>query len=338
MSLVKKIFSYVIILTVLCFTTISVFASSVICGGDSIGIALNYDGVLITGTYDYSIDNQTFNPISQDIQAGDLITMINSNKIETILELASNIQTSIENSKDIVLTITRNNETLEKKLNVHYDQATETFKTGLYVKDSTIGIGTMTYYDPQNHTFAALGHSLSDKDFDLQFASGTIFESCVNDVVKNNGTKTGEKIAVIEDDKVLGEVVYNNEIGVYGYYYGDVKGIIMETGLIEEATLGKAYLLTVINGQDVEKVEIEITELKPQEKSNQKGIGFTVIDQVFLEKTNGVIQGMSGSPILQNDKIIGAVSHVNGKNPKNGYGVYIEWMLQISNQMEGSRG
>lgn len=334
MSLVKKLLKFAIVLSMLCLTTISAFAATVICGGDSVGIALAYDGVLVTGTYDYAVDSQTVNPVNNDIHPGDLITHINGNKVENISLLANEIQTAIESNKSTVLSITRNNESLQRTLNVNYDQATGTFKTGLYVKDSTIGVGTMTYYDPQNHTFASLGHSLSDQDFDLQFAKGTVFESYVKDVVKNSTSKTGEKIAVVEDDKVLGEVVYNNEIGVYGYYYGTMDGETMETASISETTLGTAYLLTVIDGQNVQKVEIEITELKPQVEAGQKGICFKVTDPAFLEKTNGVIQGMSGSPILQNGKIIGAVSHVNGKDQKVGYGVYIEWMLQVSDQMK----
>lgn len=333
-SLVKKFLTYFIILSILAFSSLTAFAENVICGGDSVGISLSYDGVLITGTYEYLINSTQINPVNNDIRPGDLITHVNGNKIENISLLANEIQTAIENQNAVNLTLQRGNEVLERELNVNYDQATGTFKTGLYVKDSTIGIGTMTYYDPQNHTFASLGHALSDQDFDLQFSNGTVFESYVNDIVKNSSSKTGEKIAVIDDEHIVGEVVYNNEIGVYGYYYGTIEGNSVESASIEEITLGPAYLLTVIDGTQVEKVNIEITELKPQEAAAQKGITFKITDENFLSKTNGVIQGMSGSPILQNDKIIGAVSHVNGKDQKIGYGVYIEWMLDVSENLK----
>lgn len=333
-SLVKKFLKLAIVLSILCFVTLTTYAATVICGGGSVGIALSYEGVLITGTYDYAVDTLTVNPVNNDIHPGDLITQINGNKVENISILANEIQSAIEANKEVTLSITRNNESLQRTLNVNYDQATGTFKTGLYVKDSTIGIGTMTYYDPQNHTFASLGHSLSDQDFNLEFANGTVFDSYVKDVVKNNSSKTGEKIAVIEDQEILGQVIYNNEIGVYGYYYGTIEGESMETASISETETGSAYLMTVINGETIEKVEIEITELKPQSSVEQKGICFKITDKAFLEKTNGVIQGMSGSPIVQNNKIIGAVSHVNGKDQTIGYGVYIEWMLQVSQNLK----
>ena len=311
-----------------------VFAADVICGGDSIGIALSYDGVLVTGTYTYSIDQQVIDPKTQDIQANDLITHVNQNKVDSIASLASTIQLALEKQEDIVLTLKRNNESIERSLNVHYDQATDTFKTGLYVKDSTIGIGTMTYYDPQNHTFASLGHALNDQYYELQFSKGYLYSSYVNDVRKNTEKSTGEKIAVVDKDEIIGKVVYNNEIGVYGYYYGTIDGQMIETASIDETHLGSAYLMSVLEGDMIELIEVEITELKPQHDIEQKGITFEVTDKSFLEKTGGIIQGMSGSPIIQDDKIIGAVSHVNAKNQKIGYGVYIEWMLQISQDME----
>ena len=334
MSLVKRLVMLVLAMATICLTCTQVFAQTVICGGDSIGISLQYEGILITGTYSYTYHQETIDPINNDIHSGDLITHVNVNKVENISSLANLLQESVEKNSPIILTLKRNNQVIERSLSVNYDQATNTFKTGLYVKDSTIGIGTLTYYDPKNNTFASLGHALNDQQLDLQFSKGTVFESFVKDIVKNSSQKTGEKIAVVEGDKVLGEVVYNNEIGVYGYYYGTIDGDERETATIEETTLGPAYLLTVLEDKTIEKVEINITELKPQDELAQKGICFEIVDKRFIDKTNGVIQGMSGSPIVQNDKIIGAVSHVNGKNQKIGYGVYIEWMLRVSQQMK----
>lgn len=330
----RSVISLLVIIATAFSTTLSSFAASLIPSGESIGIVLNYQGIYITGTYDYTIDNQHFNPANQDILAGDLLTHINDVPVLSIEQLANQLQNAINTSNVVKATLIRQNASITRDLQINYDKASDSFKTGLYVKDTTAGIGTMTYYDPQNQTFGSLGHSLNDTTLDLEFAKGEVFDASVNDVVKNTKEKTGEKIAIIEDDKKIGEVKQNSEIGVFGTYEQIDQKETMETASRDEITLGKAYVLTVLENKTIEKVEIEITDLKKQAQPEPKGIAFKITDANFLEKTGGIIQGMSGSPIIQNDKLIGAISHVSSKDHTMGFGVYIEWMLENSNNLE----
>lgn len=326
--MLKKGLSLVIVFILCLSSSVSVFASTLICGGDSIGITLSYPGVYITNTYQFIHDGKTIDPKNQDILAGDLICKVNLVTVSSIEQLAKAMQTELEAGNSIQLTLKRNKEELNRQLDVYFDQGSSTFKTGLYVKDQTIGVGTLTYFDPSNHTFASLGHQLNDITYDLSFDEGYICKSKVEDVIKNSSSKTGEKIASLSQNQILGEVVYNDPLGVYGTYDGEIQGQYYETASISEIVKGPAKLLTVLHDDLIEEIDIEIIDLKKQNQPAEKGIYFIVTDESFLNKTNGIIQGMSGSPIIQNGKLIGAVSHVNSKDQRYGYGVYIEWMLE----------
>ncbi len=328
----KVLHSFIIVITII-FSTFSAFAIPLIPGGESIGIILNYNGIYITGTYDYTINQTVYNPKNDDFLPGDLIIGVNNHDVSSINDLGSMIQNSLNHELKVSITLLRDTTKMNRDLKVAYDPISNTFKTGLYVKDTTAGIGTMTYYDPSNQSFGALGHSLNDTALNLEIANGKICNSRVNNIVKNTDEKTGEKIAVIEEDKKIGMVKKNTDLGVFGTYDEQNNTNLMESAKIDEIELGSAYVLTVLNGSDVEKIDIEIIDLKKQSSSEPKGITFKIVDSKVLEKTNGIIQGMSGSPIIQNDKIIGAISHVNAKDRQIGYGVYIEWMLEQSSNL-----
>lgn len=200
---------------------------------------------------------------------------------------------------------------------------------GLYVKDKIIGVGTLTYIDPNTNKFGSLGHSASNTKNELTNISGQIFSSSIEGIKKAIPGSPGEKRAILNDD-LLGEVISNNDYGVFGKIQNKdlLKEKKVEVGKINEIELGEAQIITVTEDNIKEKYSIEIIELKNQVVSNIKGIKFKVTDKKLLEKTGGIIQGMSGSPIMQNGKIIGAVSHVIVDNPEFGYGVYLEWMLE----------
>ena len=159
--------------------------------------------------------------------------------------------------------------------------------------------------------------------------SGKIFESTVTSIKKATPNHSGNKIADISNVEI-GSINSHNQFGIYGTYNYDIsKKKSMETANIDEIELGKAYFLTVLDGQKIQKCEIEITKLNNQDSIKEKGIEFKVTDQAVTKQANGIVQGMSGSPIIQNDKIIGCVTHVSGNNPMLGYGLYIEWMLEM---------
>lgn len=330
--LFKRLSISLVIFISIVFSTIDVQAATLILGGDSIGINLGYDGVLITGTYDIKVGQKTYNPQSEGYSDGDLITHVNGIKIASIQELMNEIKNNISVSKDITLTL--NHKGTTKTLPLSLQNKDDQFSTGLYVIDGISGIGTMTYYNPSTHHFGALGHMMSDTNLNISLSDvkGVIYKSKVTDIIKSQNGNPGEKIANISQIKV-GDVIDNNEFGLYGSYDDAIidNKTVIETADSSEVKKGKAFFYTVLNGNTVRKCEINITSLKKQTHQDIKGITFEVVNEEVLKLCNGIVQGMSGSPIVQDGKLIGCVTHVDIKDPHKGYGLYIDWMLENDN-------
>lgn len=314
---------------------IIVYGVTLIPSGQSIAIKLNYEGILITGGYTIQIDGQNYNPLEEGLAVGDIITHINETRIESISILSNFIKENTNKGISNVITVKSNNNIFKHDLNVLSDGLE--FTTGLYVKDSIMGIGTLTYFNPATNSFASLGHSMSDIELTSRelLKNGEIYFSEVTGVIKGNSKSTGQKIAGVYDE-VIGDVNDHTEYGIYGILNESdaLLGHAMETASVDEIELGEAYFLTVINDDIVEECLIEIVDLKNQREIQTKGITFEITDKEIIEKTGGIIQGMSGSPIIQNNKIIGCVTHVSSSNPEIGYGLYIEWMLEIDDIIE----
>ena len=315
---------------------ITIFAREVVIGGQNIGIELRSNGLLISGTYDVKTNNKTYNPRSDsDFRKGDMIISIGENSVNSLNDLVTILKNNYADKDSADITIIRDGITYTKKLKLIKDEYGN-IKTGLFIKERLLGIGTITYYDEENGTYGALGHEMNDASYspsiDLSF--GTIYSSEVTLIKKSKNGDPGEKIASINEDEILGEVVKNNEYGIYGKYSANIDGYTtLEVATREEVKLGKAQIWTVIHGDKVEKFDIEIVSLKSQDKQNVKGISFKVVDERLLDITNGIVAGMSGSPIIQDNKIIGAVTHVLVDKVEYGYGIFIEWMLEESNNL-----
>lgn len=322
----KLILSLAVTLSI--FNPITTYAIPLIPGGDSIGIELDYQGVIITGGYEVKTPNNIYNPLKSEFKIGDKIIEIEGKEITTISELSEQIKNSGGVKENFDVTIIRNNKRIHKTLKVIYEN--NQFTTGLYVKDAINGIGTITFYNPDKQSFGALGHAMEDTALTTDLLqSGKIFESTVTSIKKATPNNSGNKIADISNLEI-GSINSHNQFGIYGTYNYDIsKRKSFETADIDEIKLGKAYFLTVLDGQKIQKCDIEITKLNQQDSINEKGIEFKVVDQAVTTQANGIVQGMSGSPIIQNDKIIGCVTHVSGNNPMLGYGLYIEWMLEM---------
>ena len=335
----KKFFALLILPLVFSLNIGIAFAKSVIPGGESIGIVMHYDGVLITGDYAFLVDGQNVSPNKDNFEVGDLIRKADGHPISCNEDLVSHIRQVVPSRTTILVEIERDGQRMEKNLEVYYDQQDESFKTGLYIKDNLSGIGTVTFYDPETKTYAALGHPLLDPELDtsntLQIAVGETFDAYILSIDKSINGSPGQKMARIEKTKRLGNVTLNNTFGVYGHYEAIYKNdlSVLNTASIDEVQIGPAQILTALEDHQVQSFDIEITELKKQSNQDIKGISFRITDSELLKKTNGVIQGMSGSPIIQNGKIIGAVTHVCVDDVKFGYGLYIEWMLEENNKM-----
>lgn len=309
--------------------SVSVYAADVYLGGQSIGIELDYEGVMITGTYDISIDNKKYNPSSDGFLSGDLIVKVNQKPISSISLLMDVVEKEIGNSKKINLTLRRNNQEIEKELTIQENEGK--FSTGLYVQDGLVGVGTMTYYNPNTQNYGALGHVMSDVSLSSEtiVKKGKIFNSYVKNINPSKNGKPGEKNADIGSIEI-GTVLDNNSYGIYGRYndYNNQNQKIVSTASIDEVKEGEAYFLTVLDGHTISKCSIQITDLKNQDKPSIKGITFEITDKKVLSLTNGVVQGMSGSPIIQDGKLIGCVTHVDVNDVHKGYGLYIDWMLE----------
>lgn len=324
------------------FMTLSLFSpgmiyanSELVVGGDTIGIEVNYDGVMITGTYTITQGDSMYDPATV-FQKGDIIKKINGVSIHSLEELYSIMNSYQNETNDIPCEIDRNGTIQNSNLKTIFDPSTSSYKSGLYVKDKIVGVGTMTYYDPSNQTFGALGHEIMDSDLQeiADISEGLIYSSNVTSITKAQENIAGEKHATINYNEPIGDIKKNTAIGIYGNYDSiNDDSLSLEWASKDEVTIGPAEIYTVLNGTIIDSYDIDITKLHEQNASSVKGIEFTITDPILLDKTNGIIQGMSGSPIVQNNKIIGAVTHVILSNPMQGYGVYIEWMLQESNNL-----
>ena len=199
------------------------------------------------------------------------------------------------------------------------------YSLGLYIKDSILGVGTLTYYIEEANIFGSLGHQMGNSSN----STGEIFEATVEEIIKPTNSKAGEKKASISSN-VIGVIDKNTITGIHGYG-SNINVKLMEKinfRLKEKVKLGKAEIWTCIDENTIEKFDIEIIDLEKQNKKDIKGITFKVVDSTLISKAGGIVQGMSGSPIIQDGYLIGAVTHVSIKDSKLGYGIYIEWMFE----------
>lgn len=334
----RKYFMAVILAASICFGNFLPLhaADEIYLGGDSIGIELMYDGVMVSGTYRFTIDNTTYDP-SNVLRSGDIIESIDGKRIHSIDELFAVLRSFNKQGSPLVsIGFLRNNEHLEASIPIVFDTASNSYKTGLYVKDKLTGVGTLTYYDPSNQSYGALGHEIYDVEIKqlAQASQGSIYPAIVTSIQKAQNNVPGEKHANILYSDRLGDVKTNFTLGIYGTYTALPKQAKrLPWAKQEEIELGEATLYTVIKGQKIEAFTIEITKLHKQSEPSVKGIEFVVKDERLKQASNGIVQGMSGSPIVQNGKIIGAITHVVTSNPMSGYGLYIEFMLNASRNL-----
>lgn len=317
--------SFILSLLALFIIPFSVFAYSdyVIVGGENIGIELQSKGVMIVGLYKV---NNTYPAKEANLEIGDTIVEINDTKISSINEMVSLIE-KLENKDSIRIKYLRNNKSFNTNLKIYKDNS-GTYKTGLYVKDSITGLGTLTFVDPNTKLFGALGHEIIEKSTGqiLEIKDGKIFESEVTSIERSSEGEPGEKNAEFNSKNITGKVYENTNKGIFGNYIGIInKENLYKVATPEEIKTGEATIFTVLNGNEVKEYKINITKINNQETKN---IMFEITDDNLLNKTGGIIQGMSGSPIIQNEKIVGAVTHVVVNSPKKGYGIFITKMLE----------
>lgn len=316
-------FKKTLLLFLLMFLNISyaiAYSDYIIASGENIGIEIKSDGVIVVGTY--KIDGTVSNT---EIRIGDIIKSINDNPISTISEMISSID--IINQDTIKLGYVRGN--IEKYTNFTLKKVNNTYKTGLYVKDSVTGVGTLTYIDPNTKIFGALGHEIVEKNTGklLITSNGTIFDSEVISVTKSSNGVPGEKNAKYYSSRINGTIFENTSKGVFGTYQKEIKSNkLYKVASPGEVKKGEANILTVLKGTEVKSYNINITKIS--KLGSTKNIVFEITDPELLNSAGGIVQGMSGSPIIQNDMIVGAITHVIVDNPLKGYGIFITNMLE----------
>lgn len=307
------------------FMPINTFAysSQIYRGGNTLGIEVNCDGVLIVGFY--QIDGK-YNKGVPKLKVGDYIKKVNDIAVYTLNDLSKEIEKyTSEGSVEILFK--RDDKEYSAKLELINDDGV--YKTGLYVKDSIIGIGTLTYIDPQSGIYGALGHEIieSNSRSIVDIRDGTIFKNQIIGIDKSSVGYAGSKNAKYFYNTNYGTIVKNTNHGIFGKYNASLDNLeLVDVAKSEEVKIGKAYIYTVIDKECVEEFEINIKSIN--ETSGTKNIVFEITDKNLLNKTGGVVQGMSGSPIMQNNKIIGVVTHVIVDNPYTGYGLFITTMLE----------
>ncbi len=315
----NKLFQFLLILFLI---PLNIYAipKKVIVGGETIGIEVYSDGIYVVGFYE--VNNKM---IGKDagFKVGDIIKEINNVKINNI----SDINNLIKESNTYDFKIIRNYK--EKDISFKLEEKNNIIKTGLYVKNKIDGIGTLSYINPETKTFASLGHEILESNSMSKFIinSGNIYKAEVTNIKKSEERIPGEKQANINFAETIGTIDKNEINGIYGKYNGKInENNTIDVGKKEEIKQGEAIIRTVVNNETKEDFSINI--LTVDENDSVKNILFEITDSKLLDKTNGIIQGMSGSPIIQNNKIIGVVNYVVLDNPKRGYGIFIENMLQ----------
>ncbi|KXG43300.1 SpoIVB peptidase [Tepidibacillus infernus] len=318
----------------------------VIPGGQTIGVKLKSAGIMVVGHHVIQQENGvTVSPAEKaGIRAGDLIIKIGNKKIKDVTEVAEIVNKMGKKKEEIVLDIVRNREKIKVKVNPLYDKKAQLYRLGLYIRDSAAGVGTLTFYDPVNHNYGALGHVITDMDTQepIIVGDGQILYSNVTSIDKGISGKPGEKRAIfVDEDHVIGNISKNTPFGIFGKMdQQPINGVINQSIPIafpEEVKEGPAEILTVIEGQKVEKFKIEIVNVVPQKYPATKGMIIKVTDPKLLEKTGGIVQGMSGSPIIQDGKLVGAVTHVFVNDPTSGYGSFIEWMIRDAGMLDDEK-
>ena len=298
-------------------------------GGNLIGIRLKTDGVLVVGTESFDSENGSISPAEKaGIRVGETLKTVDDIKISDNSQLSEIIVSSDGNPLDIE--IIRDGQVIALTMTPEICTATGEYKCGLWIRDSTGGIGTLTYCDTENGTFGSLGHGIYDTDTGriIPTEKGIICDATLNGVTKGINGTAGELKGSISGE-AYGSIISNNENGIYGNIDIISNTLdILPVAFENEVTTGTAEIISTVRDNKTEKFEIEIERIS--KSAENKNFIINVTDEELLEITGGIVQGMSGSPIIQNGRIVGAVTHVFVNDPTKGYGIFIENMLEAA--------
>ena len=327
MFIKHKITTFFMLLLINVLIPLNVFAYSdyIMASGKNIGIELKSKGIIIVDTYKIQDKDPA---MDAGLRSGDKIISINNKEVSSIDEML-NIINMYDDKANVLIGFYRGSKKMSTTLNLILDD-NNVYKTGLYVKDSITGVGTLTFIDPNTKLFGALGHEIIEKTTGQKFEikDGKIYSSVVTSINPSIDGEPGEKNARYDSNDIYGDIRENTEAGIFGMYTAKLPNTkLYKVSKPEDIKLGNASILTVTSGSNVSEYSINILKVFSDQDST-KNILFEVSDSKLLGISGGIVQGMSGSPIIQNDNIIGAVTHVVVDDCTKGYGIFITNMLK----------
>lgn len=320
----------------------SIESQKLFASGAPIGIKLKTDGIIIINISGVILEDGTrVSPAeTSGLLVGDALIEANGKKLGKISDLTAIIKESLGNPVNI--TYRRENTEYKTSISPIKSGDDQQFRAGIWVRDSSAGIGTLTFIRPNDKVYGALGHGINDVDTGslLIVGSGTLLESNIDGIKKGLKGSPGELEGdFLNNPREIGDIELNCDFGIFGKVNGSTKpekfGKLMDIASHSTVQVGKASILSCINGQKVDEYEIEIQRIVKHDLNSTKNMVIRITDKRLLNATGGIVQGMSGSPIIQNGKLIGAVTHVFINDPIRGYGVFIESMLEQTKNVGG---
>ncbi|WP_243112532.1 MULTISPECIES: SpoIVB peptidase [Acutalibacteraceae] len=305
--------------------------------GTPFGIKMFTDGVVIVGLADIQTSSGSVNPAAQaGLKIGDVITEVDGKEVSSNSEVAKDVENC--DGKNMRFCVRRDGTLSTVTLQPVRAEADGLYKAGLWVRDSTAGIGTLTYYDPSTKSFAGLGHGICDSDTGelMPLLSGDIVPVTINGVSKGLKGKPGELRGYFTDSDAMGRLVANVTTGVYGYLNSAPEGGALKVAMKQDVKAGAVQILTTIDGGTPQYYDAEIERIDYRDQVQSKNLILHITDGKLITQTGGIVQGMSGSPILQGGKLVGAVTHVFVNDPTRGYGVFAENMLAESKSVDSA--
>jgi len=308
--------------------------TTVIPGGQVFGIKLYTEGVMVVGMTDVDTMDGMKNPAyDAGIRKGDILLAINGQTVNTNAEVSKAFSES--DGAELNISVKRGNTGFVAKVKPAQSRSENAYKAGLWVRDSTAGIGTVTFYDPANRVFGGLGHGICDVDTGeiLPLMSGLAVKADITDITKGMRGRTGELEGKLEDYSI-GSLLINKQTGVYGILNSQPIGTALPIAMSQQVHTGSATILVTLDSTGAHPYSVQIEKVSFDENSPTKNMSLRITDKVLIEKTGGIIQGMSGSPIIQENRLIGAVTHVFVNDPQRGYGIFIENMIKTAKTLD----
>ncbi len=315
----------------------------VIPGGQSIGVLLHSQGVIVVGhSAVLEESGREVKPAEEaGIIEGDIILKINNETVQSDTHVRDMVAKAGAAGQPLLVEVKREGELFTKEVKPSFCSETQQYRLGLLIRDGAAGIGTLTFYEPESMVYGALGHLITDlgSTQPVELFDGEIVDANVQGIHRGKKGQPGEKIGIFPGDKkVSGTISKNTKLGIFGCLKKPIDNNsfreAIPVAMAEQIHEGRAEILTVLQDNKIEKFEIEIIKINKLARQDGKALVIKITDQNLLEQTGGIVQGMSGSPIIQDERLVGAITHVFVNDPSRGYGVPVQWMIEESGLLD----